>query len=47
MDVGHDEPAHLYTSDVLRNAKKERQDKLLGVKSVIIFQNLWLMKYII
>lgn len=45
MDVGDDEPAHLYTGDVLRKAKQERSDKLLGVTSTNIFQSLWLMKY--
>lgn len=45
MDVGDDEPAHLYTCDVLRKAKQERQDKLLGVTSINMFESLLLMKY--
>lgn len=45
MDVGDDEPAHLYTCDVLRKAKQEWQDKLLGVTSINLFESLLLMKY--
>lgn len=43
MDVGDDEPAHLYSCNVLRKAKQERQDRLLGVTSNNIFENLLLM----
>lgn len=45
MDVGDDEPAHLYTCDVLRKAKQERQDSLLDVTSTNMFESLLLMKY--
>jgi len=45
MDVGDDKPAHLYSCDVLRKAKQERQDKLSGVTSINVFESLFLIKY--
>lgn len=45
MDLGDKEPPHLFRYDVLRKAKQERQDMLLGIKSDNVMENLQLMKY--
>lgn len=43
--LGEKEPPHLYSGKVLRKAKQEQQDKLLGIKSNNIFESLHLMMY--